>query len=411
MAYNEDIEDDGFSIMTDQEENDNTIDDELFGNPKPKASTKGVTPASEEDKAKARETGKAETEEEKAAKVLEAKQAEAKRIKEEEENLFDEDVNESKVDSKTKTKEETPVGELDEIEAFAKDLYTIGLLSPDEEGVEPTLPKTNQELIDALDNEAEKRADSKIYDLFGKHGEEYRTALEAITVDGVNPLEYLHKFESVKTFKDMDLTIEDNQIKVVETSLRKQGWEEEDISKKIKSLKLNAELETESLSFHKALVKQEERELVKIQEKSRNELAAREAAEKQYTSNIRSILVDKIKAKEFDGIPVTKEAATKVADFLDNKKWKLSSGELITDFDYAILELNKPQNHATKVKLGLLLAPLFQPNKPITLDLSKVAKTAVSQEKKELFEFTKRNKIKVTNIKEKEDHSTDWNFD
>ena len=101
------------------------------------------------------------------------------------------------------------------------------------------------------------------------------------------------------------------------------------------------------------------------------------------------------RSQEFDGIPVNRDSANKAVEFLEEKKWKLPSGELITDFDRVIMDLQHPQNHETKVKLALLLMKGYEPGKPLTLDLVPVAKKAVSKESNELFNFVKSKKVKA----------------
>jgi hypothetical protein len=61
-------------------------------------------------------------------------------------------------------------------------------------------------------------------------------------------------------------------------------------------------------------------------------------------------------------------------------KYKTNSGETLTDFDRTILELKRPENHAMKVKLGLLLKIL---EKDPTL--STIQKTGVTKKSNELF--------------------------
>ena len=63
---------------------------------------------------------------------------------------------------------------------------------------------------------------------------------------------------------------------------------------------------------------------------------------------------DKLKEKEFDGIPLTDQIAREGFNFLTQEKYKLPTGETLTEFDKFILELKRPENHTLKVKLALL---------------------------------------------------------
>jgi hypothetical protein len=87
-----------------------------------------------------------------------------------------------------------------------------------------------------------------------------------------------------------------------------------------------------------------------------------------------------VKAKEFDGIPINPKLAGELQDFLLVDKWKTPSGETLTDFDRAILDMKKPENHAMKVKLGLLMKML---EKDPTL--STIQKTGVTKKSNQLF--------------------------
>jgi hypothetical protein len=356
-----------------------------------------IKPATDKDKQEAAENGKAQSDNERAAAI-----AAAKRKEEEDARKFiegdDQDDEEKKVPEKKSVKdtEEDNEEESDnDFESLAKDLYKVGIFTQDDEDEE--LPTTSEEFIERFNWEKQKMAEQMVYSFAGRHGEEYRDLFNAIFVNGADPREYVNQYLETQYFKDMDLTDEDNQQAVVEAALRNQGWEDEDIKAEVKKLKLNADLESTAQRHHKALVKSEEVQLTRIQEESKARLERKKQMEAQYSTNIRSILGEKLKTQEFDGIPVNKESANKAVDFLETKKWKLPSGELITDFDRVIMDLQHPQNHEAKVKLALLLLKGYEPGKPISLDLGPVAKKAVSKESNELFNFVKGKKVKSTN--------------
>ena len=72
--------------------------------------------------------------------------------------------------------------------------------------------------------------------------------------------------------------------------------------------------------------------------------------------------------------------ANELQDFLLVDKWKTPSGEHLSDFDRVILDLKRPENHAMKVKVGLLLKIL---EKDPTL--STIQKTGITKKSTELF--------------------------
>lgn len=380
-------------------DDDTLLGEDIFtsgGNATPNADSSKVTPASQAEQEAAKKAAQGESPEDKGIReAKEKKEAEDKLRQELEEEWNKEDPKNPKKGDKSKTSTEGDTTEdLEGFAEIAEGLYKIGIFNKESEDEEA--PSNQDEFIDKFNTEIDNRVDQGITDIVSKYGDEYQELFDAIFVDGVSIHDYLQKYDHIQSFKQMDITDETNQVIVVKAALTKLGMDEKDIQEKIKALKLTSELESDAVRYQKTLIAQEEKELVLSQQKDKqlNEIKQRNA--EQYTKSISTILLDKLKTKEFDGIPLTKDLAVKTRSFLDDKKWKLPSGELITDFDYAILELNKPQNHALKVKLGLLLASTFEPGKPINLDLGGIKKAAVSRENKEIFSFNRSKKIKYS---------------
>jgi hypothetical protein len=178
----------------------------------------------------------------------------------------------------------------------------------------------------------------------------------------------------------MDLSQEGNQIAVLKQALTDQGFDPEDVETEVERLKNYGDLETVATKHHKVLVKKESQKLAQLEQKAEVELQQKAAVKNQYIQNVQTILGEKLKAKEFDGIPLNPKIAGELQDFLLVDKYKTNSGETLTDFDRTILELKRPENHAMKVKLGLLLKIL---EKDPTL--STIQKTGVTKKSNELF--------------------------
>ena len=70
-------------------------------------------------------------------------------------------------------------------------------------------------------------------------------------------------------------------------------------------------------------------------------------------------------------------------------KYKTATGETLTDFDKTILELKRPENHSTKVKIALLLKIL---EKDPTL--STIQKSGVTKQTDKLFSEVARQTSK-----------------
>jgi hypothetical protein len=178
----------------------------------------------------------------------------------------------------------------------------------------------------------------------------------------------------------MDLTQETNQVNVMRQALADQGFDQEDIDTEVERLKNYGDLETVAGKHHKVLVKKEALKLQEIEKTAERELQQKQLVKNQYIQNVQQVLQEKIKTKEFDGIPINPKLANELQDFLLVDKYKTASGETLTDFDKTILELKRPENHSTKVKVALLLKIL---EKDPTL--STIQKTGVTKKSDQLF--------------------------
>ena len=263
--------------------------------------------------------------------------------------------------------------------ALANDLYKLGVFtSEDDDAQEPVT--TAEEFLERFNAEKKKGASEIVQNFIGQFGEDYQEAFDAIFVKGVDPKDYFNTYNNVVGFAEMDLSIEDNQVRIMKQALTNQGFDPEDVETEVERLKNYGDLESVAAKHHKVLVKKEASKLQELEAKSEAELQQKAQVRNQYISNVQSILNDKVKAKEFDGIPINPKLATELQDFLLVDKWKTPSGETLTDFDRAILDMKRPENHAMKVKVGLILKML---EKDPTL--SAIQRTGVTKKSNELF--------------------------
>jgi hypothetical protein len=280
--------------------------------------------------------------------------------------LFDnekeeEDDEEEPVVQKKSTKQQEQEPETDENEeqevsqftALARDLAKLGVFSVDED--EDLEISTPEEFLERFQEEKKKGAIEVVNNFIGQFGEDYQQAFDAIFVKGVDPKEYFGTYNNVVNFAEMDLSDETNQVKVIKQALADQGFENEDINSEVERLKNYGDLETVAAKHHKVLVKKEATKLQELERRSEMELQQKQAVKSQYINNVQSVLEEKLKTKEFDGIPLNPKLANELQDFLLVDKYKTNSGETLTDFDRTILELKRPENHAMKVKVALLL--------------------------------------------------------
>ena len=288
--------------------------------------------------------------------------------------------------------EESEEGDGEEVSQFtalARDLFKLNVFTKDEDEEDVNI-SSPEEFLERFQNEKKKGAVEMVQNFISQFGEDYQQAFDAIFVKGVNPKEYFGTYNTVVSFADMDLSQENNQVAVIKQALADQGFEPEDVNTEVERLKNYGDLESVATKHHKVLVKKEAQKLAQMEQKAEMELQQKQAVKNQYINNVQQVLQDKLKSKEFDGIPLNPKLANELQDFLLVDKYKTATGETLTDFDRTILELKRPENHATKVKVALLLKIL---EKDPTL--STIQKTGVTKKSNELFGEVARQVTKV----------------
>lgn len=270
--------------------------------------------------------------------------------------------------------EETTFGSL------SKDLMQLGVFTEMEEETPIT---SAEQFLARFNEEIEARTVDYLYNnVLSRFGQEGIDMFEAIFINGVHPQEYLGHYNEMSSVKDLDLTDETNQEHVVREYYKSIGWPKEKIDSKVKKLKDLYDLQDEAETVHERLVESEQAQLEATKQQAQLRQQQIAQVRQQYGNNISTILNEKLKTKEFDGIPVTPKVAESAFDFLYTEKYQLQNGERLTDFDRYILELRKPENHAKKVKLALLAMN--------DLDLSKVEAKAISKKNDNLFDSLAR---------------------
>ena len=287
------------------------------------------------------------------------------------------------VEEETTDEDDSEVEETEEVEgtqfsALANDLFNLGVFTKEED--EEVSINTPEEFLERFNAEKKKGASEIVQNFIGQFGEDYQQAFESIFVKGVDPKEYFNTYNQIVSFSEMDLSQEKNQIAVMKQALADQGFEPEDISTEIERLQNYGDLDSVATRHHKVLVKKEAKKLQQLDQEAEQIQQQKAAIKNQYINNVQTILTDKLKQKEFDGIPINPNLANELQDFLLVDKWKTPAGENLTDFDRAILDLKRPENHEMKVKVGLLLKIL---EKDPTL--STIQRTGVTKKSNQLF--------------------------
>ena len=287
--------------------------------------------------------------------------------------------------------------------ALSNDLFKLGVFNKEEDDEESPI-STPEEFLERFNLEKKKGAIDIVENFIGQFGEDYKQAFDAIFVKGVDPKDYFSAYNTIQSFSDLDLSQEGNQVAVIKQALADQGFEPEDIDTEVERLKNYGDLESVSGKHHKVLIKKESAKLAKLEETKQAELQKQQAYRQQYVQNVQSVLQDKLKAKEFDGIPLNPKLANELQDFLLVDKYQTSSGEKLTEFDRQILELKRPENHELKVKVGLLMKIL-----ETDPTLSTIQKRGISKKSDDLFSEVARQTSKSA-IKSKQASSkpTSW---
>jgi hypothetical protein len=287
--------------------------------------------------------------------------------------------------------------------SLSKDLFKLGVFTQDEDEEDVAI-STPEEFLERFQAEKKKGAIEVVNNFIGQFGEDYQQAFDAIFVKGVDPKEYFGTYNNIKSFAEMDLADETNQVAVIKQALADQGFDPEDVTTEVERLKNYGDLETVATKHHKVLVKKEAVKLQQMEQENEKRLQQQAAVKQQYVQNVQSVLQEKLKSKEFDGIPLNPKLAGELQDFLLVDKYKTASGETLTDFDKTILELKRPENHATKVKFGLLLKIL---EKDPTL--STIQKTGITKKSNELFgEVARQVSKSSTKTGNKPKPTTSW---
>lgn len=275
--------------------------------------------------------------------------------------------------------EESEEEQVSQFTALSRDLFKLGVFSKEEDEEDAPI-STPEEFLERFNLEKKKGAIEVVNNFIGQFGEDYQKAFDAIFVKGVDPKDYFGAFNQIQSFSEMDLSQEANQVAVIKQALTDQGFDAEDVTTEVERLKNYGDLETVATKHHKVLVKKEAAKLQQMEQERESQLQQQQAYKQQYIANVQTVLQEKLKQKEFDGIPLNPKLASELQDFLLVDKYKTGSGETLTDFDRTILELKRPENHEMKVKVALLL-------KIIEKDptLSTIQKTGITKKSNDLF--------------------------
>lgn len=267
----------------------------------------------------------------------------------------DDSKEEEEEQSKEKKKEEFKEEESDfnPFSSFSKEMFKLNIFETEEGETEPEITSP-EKFLERFTFEANKKAQKAINDFIGQFGEDYQNAFEAIYQKGVDPKDYFTTYNKIEGLAELDLTQEANQVAIVREFLSGE-LDSGDINAEIEKIKNYGDLEEKAKRYHKILAKKEVQKIQEMEDRKEQEQLQKTAVKQQFIRNVNTVLQEKLKNKEYDGIPINPQLAGQLQEFLLKDKYKLSSGETITEFDKVILDLKRPENHSLKVKVALLL--------------------------------------------------------
>jgi hypothetical protein len=291
-------------------------------------------------------------------------------------------------------------------EVFSEDLFNLGRFTKNE-GETDVKISTPEDFVARFDGEVYKHAESYISQFLSRFGKDKVDFFESVFVSGIEPEDYFQRYNAIQNIADINIKEEHNQERIMREFFRQEGRDDEYITKRIQRLKDYSDLEEEATGAKEILLKKEQDALAAEVEKKNAAQQRKQEQKRQYDANVAKILREKIVATDFDGIPVDDGFAKEVNKYLTAENWEIEGGPRMTEFDKELLELQRPENTETKVKLAMLLK-LLKTDKT----LSKLKRKAASEEKKDLFKKVQSiagSKTTAKN-KNKEESSAVWQW-
>lgn len=295
--------------------------------------------------------------------------------------------------------------------SIAKELVTQGVFSQDEdEEGNPIDPEIDspEGFLERFQVESRRQAAEVIDRFLDRFGDDYKEMFENVFVKGIPPIDYLNRFAKIEGLQDLDLKDEGNQERIVRELYRSEGRSSEYIEKRIAQLKNYSDLPDEATEAQRILIEREKKTNEVAAASKQEEIVRKQQIRTEYLNSVHRILQDKLRTKEFDGIPVDKKLADDTFAYITQEKYQTSDKQLLTEFDKDILDLSRPENHNLKVKMAILLQMA-----KADPQLTKLAKRAVSKESNKLFQGLQKTANKTggkTTAKEEtqENQPTSW---
>lgn len=313
----------------------------------------------------------------------------------------EEETDEPKEDVPSDTPEKKEPGSI--FPDLAEELFDMGIFVKTDEDPEDLKISTPEEFAARFDLEKKRQAIEEINGFLSRFGDDYIDMFNAVFASGVHPREYLDKYTAIEDIENFDISEELAQERLVRELLKEEGRSPDSITARIEKLKNYGDLKEEAEEA-KAILSTRRKEELEEQIQNKNQQVLVERKRKaEYVNNVNTILVSKLKDKEFDGIPINENSARQTFQYLTQDKYQTPTGEKLTEFDKDMLELKRPENHQLKVKVALLMQLL-----KTDPTLSSIQKKAISNKSSALFSRISKQKPEEGSktASKKEDKST-----
>ena len=173
--------------------------------------------------------------------------------------------------------------------SLSKDLFKLGVFTQDDDE-EDAVIETPEQFLEKFNAEKKKGAIEIVDNFIGQFGEDYQKAFDAIFVKGVDPKDYFGVYNNVVNFAELDLSNEDNQVRVIKQALADQGFDSEDITTEVERLRNYGDLETVASKHHKVLVKKEAAKLQQMEQQAEQQLQQKAMVRNQYIQDRKSVV-------------------------------------------------------------------------------------------------------------------------
>jgi hypothetical protein len=273
--------------------------------------------------------------------------------------------------------------DVETFQLIAENLVQQGLLVLDE-NEEKISVKSPEELAQRFQTSFQKGAINHINNIVGQYGPEYAEAFSLIFEQGLNPYEYFTRQQQIDSIESMNLEDENVQKQVLRTYYQKQGLSTERVEAKIQKSVDFGDLEADSKEYHDILLQAERKDLEARAQQVASQREAEARQNQEYIQSVQSVLTEKLKEQDYDGIPLTAADRDKALEFISKPKWQLANGQVITDADRWWIEMKS--NPALAAKFALMASNNF--------DTTRIQKKSVSKENSKLFaNLTQKNKV------------------